>query len=82
MRQALRPQLTFKTLLFALIDIVGMFLLASGVMWVARRQSLFFPDFPGNLTEAIMTGIAGLLLMLWAVAQILKELFGRSADNA
>ena len=82
MRSGLRPRLTLKTLLFALIDIAGMILLASGVMWVARRQTLFIPDFPGNMTEAVATSIVGLLLMLWAVAQILKELFGRSADNA
>ena len=49
------------------ILLFGMVLLASAAMW---------------LGEAIAMGVVGLGVMIWAVAQILKELIRRPPDHA
>ena len=69
-----RPQLTLKILLYALFDVAGMVSLATGALWLARGQSLFIADFPTSIAEALAALIGGLALMLWAAAQILREL--------
>ena len=69
-----RPQLTLKILLYALFDVAGMISLATGALWLARGQSLFIAGFPTNIAEALAALIGGLALMLWAAAQILREL--------
>ena len=69
-----RPQLTLKILLYALFDVAGMISLATGALWLARGQSLFIADFPTNMTQALASLIGGLALMLWAAAQIFREL--------
>ena len=68
-----RPRLTLAILLFAVVDIAGMLLLATGVMWFAHGTPLFLPDFPTNAISAAASAIIGLLLMLWAAARILRE---------
>lgn len=72
-----RPQLTLKILLYALFDVAGMVSLATGALWLARGQSLFIADFPTSIAEALAALIGGLALMLWAAAQILRELMQR-----
>jgi hypothetical protein len=65
---------------YAIFDVVGMVLFASGALWFARGQSLFIPDFPGTMVGALAAIIGGLLLMLWAAAQILRELMKRPVN--
>jgi membrane protein implicated in regulation of membrane protease activity len=77
-----RPQLTAKILLYALCDVAGMILLASGALWLARGQALFVADFPSSSAEAIALTVIGLALMLWAAGRILRELLKRPADTA
>jgi hypothetical protein len=59
-----------------------MVLFATGAMWLAQGQMLFFREFPGSMAQAIAATLAGLLLMFWAAAQILREMISRPADNA
>ena len=75
-----RPRLTLKIMFYAIFDVVGMVFLATGAMWFAHGQSLFIADFPSTMVEALAAIIGGLLLMLWAAAQILRELIKRP-DN-
>jgi hypothetical protein len=75
-----RPRLTLKIMFYAIFDVVGMVFLASGALWFARGQSLFIPDFPRTMVGALASIIGGFLLMLWAAAQILRELIKRP-DN-
>ena len=82
MQKTLRPRLTLKILLYAIFDVAGMLMFATGAMWLAQGQALFFREFPSSMAEAIAATLAGLLLMFWAAAQILRELLGRPADNA
>ena len=66
---------------FAIFDGIGMILFATGALWFAKGQSLFIPGYPGNMLEAMATLIGGLMLMLWAAAQIVRELIKRRAKN-
>ncbi len=62
---------------YAIFDVIGMVSLASGALWFARGQSLFIADFPGTMAGALAAIVGGFLLMLWAAAQILRELIKR-----
>lgn len=81
MQRPQRPQLTLKVLYFALFDVLGMLVFASGATWLANGQSLFVANIPRNSLEAIGLCIAGIALMIWAAAQILRELLKRSNDE-
>jgi hypothetical protein len=81
-----RPRVTLRVLFFALLDAAGIVVLASGAMWLVRGQTLFIPDFPTSTPAALLTVVAGVALMLWATAQILRELIkhpdGDGADTS
>ena len=74
-----RPQLTLKIVAYALFDVAGMVSLATGALWLARGQTLFIAGFPSSIAEALAAEVGGLALMLWAAAQILRELMQRPA---
>ena len=69
-----RPQLTAAILLYAVVDVAGMVLFATGAMWFVHGKPLFIPGFPGGMIEAGVALVGGLLLMFWAAARILREL--------
>ena len=69
-----RPQLTAAILLYAVVDVAGMVLFATGAMWFVHGKPLFIHGFPGGMIEAGVALVAGLLLMFWAAARILREL--------
>ncbi len=71
---SLRPRLTLVILLFAVVDVAGMVLIATGIMWFVHGTPLFIPGFPTNMIEAGVSTVAGLLMMLWSAARILREL--------
>ena len=73
-RQTGRPRLTLKILGYEVFDMAGMIALATGALWLARGQTLFIAGFPTNLAEALAALVGGLALMIWAAAQILREL--------
>lgn len=80
MRPVVRPRITAWIVLYALIDVLGMLLFSTGVMWLARRQGLFLHDFPQGFPDALAVTLAGLVLMVWAVSRILRELL-KSAES-
>ena len=65
---------TPRTLLFALLDVAGMIVLAAGAAFLARGGPVFNPTFPSNSGEAVACVIVGLAVMLFAAAQIVKEM--------
>lgn len=75
-----RPRLTLKILPYAVLDVAGMILFATGALWLAQGQSLFSTVFPTSMAEAIAALVVGVLFMLWAAARILQELLGRPAE--
>ncbi|WP_295482609.1 hypothetical protein [Accumulibacter sp.] len=72
--------MTLKVLFFAVLDGAGIIVFASGAMWLVRSQTLFIPDFPTSTPTAVLTVVAGISLMLWATAQMLRELI-KAAQN-
>lgn len=68
-----RPKLTGTILKYALLDIVGMVLLAIGLAWFAQGPGAFFKTFPSTTGEAIVLTAAGVVLMAHAAARILRE---------
>ena len=82
MPKAQRPQLTLKILLYAIFDVAGMVLFATGALWLAQGKALFVAGFPTSMIEAIAVLVAGLALMLWAASRILRELLKRPANDA
>ena len=82
MQKIQRPQLTFKILFYAVFDVVGMVSFATGAMWLVRQQALFVKGFPTTTLEAVAATLGGLLLMIWAAAQIIREMLTRASDNA
>ncbi len=82
MQKAPRPQLTLKILLYAIFDVAGMVLFATGALWLAQGKALFIAGFPTSTLEAITVLVVGLALMLWAASRILRELLKRPANTA
>lgn len=68
-----RPQLTGAIVKYALIDVVGMVLLALGLAFLARGPGVFFAAFPSTTLEAVVTTAAGVLLMGYAAVRLLRE---------
>ncbi len=81
MHRPQRPQLTLKVLFYAVFDVLGMLIFASGATWLANGQALFVANIPGSTFEALLFSAAGIALMTWAAAQILRELLKRPPEN-
>ena len=76
----IRPTPTI--LFYALIDVVGIVLFATGALWLFQGgMHLFFQGFPNSTVQAVATLIGGLLLMVLSVAKILREILTRAAAN-
>lgn len=73
-----RPRPTLRLLLYALLDVAGVLLLASGAMWLARGETLFLPGFPTGTASALITVVAGVALMLQDVAGIFRALMAQA----
>lgn len=82
MNRRQRPAVTLKVMCYALLDAIGMLVMASGLMWLARQETLFIPGFPTSTTSAVITFAAGIALMLWSAARILRELAKPQGGNA
>ena len=82
MPRTARPQLTLRILLYAIFDVAGMVLFATGALWLAQGKALFVAGFPTSMTEAIAALVVGLGAMLWSAAQILRQLLKPPANNA
>ena len=71
-------------LFFVALDVAGIVLFASGLTWLVREQPLFFRSFPTSTASAVGATSGGLLLMLWAAGQILRQAIqgvARKIDN-
>ena len=77
-----RPQLTLTILKFALVDIIGMVLLALGLAWFAQGPGAFFKSFPSTTAEAGVLTAAGIFLMAYAAVRILREILTQKHMNA
>ncbi len=70
----MRVRVTPKVLLYALLDVLGTLIFASGALWLFRQRALLIDGFPGSTPTALLALVAGGALMLWSVAQILRQI--------
>lgn len=81
MSKTMRPKLTPIVMLYALFDVLGMVVFATGASWFKTGKPLFIPNFPTNTFEAIVTALAGAALMIWAAAQVLREMLKQPLET-
>lgn len=81
MASKMRPKLTPMVLFYALFDVAGMVIFATGGAWFKTGKALFIPNFPTNAFEAGLATVIGIALMLWAAAQVLREMLKHPLDQ-
>ncbi len=81
MASKMRPKLTPMVLFYALFDVAGMVIFATGGAWFKTGKPLFIPHFPTNAFEAGLAIVAGVALMVWAAAQVLREMLKQPRDS-
>ena len=76
----IRP--TPAILYYAMIDVIGMVLFATGALWLFQDgMHLFWRKFPSTTMEAALAMSGGLFLMVISVAKILREVMTRAAST-
>lgn len=73
-QKRIKPQLTLRIFLFGLVDVVGMLLMSLGAAYFIYGPGKVFKTFPGTTGEAAVTLAVGVGIMLWAAANILREM--------
>lgn len=81
MANKMRPKLTPRVMFYALFDVAGMIIFATGATWFKTSSPLFIPGFPTNAFEAVVATVAGIVLMIWAAAQVLREMLKQPLDT-
>lgn len=73
-----RPRLTLRIALFGLVDVAGMTMVALGAAFIAYARPVLLSGFPSTRAQAWGCIILGIALMIWSVAQIIKEILKQS----
>lgn len=69
-----RPRLTGPIFLYAIADVFGLACIAIGASWFAGSKGAILENFPNSAVEAVACTAGGIVVMLWAVARILREI--------
>ena len=69
-----RPRLTGPIFLYAMADVFGLSCVGIGASWFAAGKGAILTDFPGSAAEAVACTAGGIVLMIWAVTRILREI--------
>ena len=69
-----RPRLTGRIFAYALADAFGLMCVAIGASWFATGKGAIFANFPRSTVEAVACTAGGVVVMIWAVARILREI--------
>ena len=69
-----RPELTGRIALYALADVFGLSCVGIGASWFAAGKGAILANFPTSAVEAVACTAGGALVMVWAVARILREI--------
>ncbi len=75
-----RPQLTGRIFAYALADVFGLTCVALGASWFATGKGAIFPGFPTSTAEAVACTAGGIVVMIWAVSRILREIARQSPE--
>ena len=69
-----RPELTGRIALYALVDVFGLSCVGIGASWFAAGKGAILTNFPTSAAEAVVCTVGGAVIMIWAVARILREI--------
>ena len=69
-----RPRLTGPIFAYGLADVFGLSCVALGASWFAAGKGAIFANFPGSTAEAVACLAGGVVVMIWAVSRILREI--------
>ena len=69
-----RPRLTGPIFAYGLADVFGLSCVALGASWFAAGKGAIFANFPGSTAEAVVCIAGGVVVMIWAVSRILREI--------
>ncbi|MEW5890810.1 MAG: hypothetical protein AB1768_17640 [Pseudomonadota bacterium] len=75
-----RPRPTPRLLAFFAVDMAGLYLFAAGLVFLVRGESILGRGLPSSTAEAVVALVAGLAVMVWAAAQMLRESLRQRAD--
>ena len=72
--RAPRPRLTGPIFGYAMIDVFGLTCVGIGASWFAAGKGAIFANFPTSTAEAVAFTVGGVIVMLWSVSRILREI--------
>lgn len=79
-RQPFRPKLTASILQWALVDVIGMVVLAIGGFYLLRGEPLL-PGFPSSTLEALAVVVVGIGLIFAAAVKMLAEIMAQAPQG-
>jgi membrane protein implicated in regulation of membrane protease activity len=80
MHPKLKPKLTLRLLVFMLLDGLGLFLFSLGLASLVIEGPVLFRDFPSSTLEAVTVLASGVVIMLYAVVHVMRELSRQPFD--
>ena len=72
--RAPRPKLTGPIFAYAMVDVFGLSCVGIGASWFAAGKPAILSNFPTSTVEAVACTAGGIVVMLWSVARILREI--------
>ena len=69
-----RPRLTGPIFAYAMVDVFGLSCVGIGASWFAAGKPAILSNFPTSTAEAVACTAGGVVIMLWSVARILREI--------
>ncbi|MBL8467805.1 hypothetical protein [Methyloversatilis discipulorum] len=75
-----RPRLTGRIFLYAMVDVFGLFCVAIGASWFAAGKGAILATFPSSTAEAVACTVGGVVVMLWSVSRILREIAAQAPE--
>jgi hypothetical protein len=69
-----RPKLTGPIFGYAMVDVVGLSCVGIGASWFAEGKGAILTNFPTSTAEAVACTAGGIVIMLWSVSRILREI--------
>lgn len=73
-KKRIKPQLTLRIFLWALVDVVGMLLMSVGGVHFIYGPGKVFKSFPATGGEAAVLLAVGIGIMIYAAGNILREM--------
>lgn len=69
-----RPRLTGRIFAYGMLDVFGLACVAIGASWFAAGKGAILTNFPTSTAEAVACTVGGVVVMIWSVSRILREI--------